>query len=268
MDINARFSITANPFIKSTRNRKIIETSEMKEVMIRLNYLKECLGIGLLTAEAGIGKTTAVNYWSSSLNPSKYKVIYIALSTLTTMEFYRKLAQELGCEMAHRKVENYNKIQQTIKSLANEKRITPVIILDEANYISSSTLNDLKMIFNFEMDSKEKAIVLLVGLPSINNTLSLRVHDPLRQRIVMNYQMDPLSMEDVKQYILDKLKSVDSVNEVFTEEALHAIASSSNGVIRIVDNLCNRCLLLADSQGIDFINGETVMKAFNDMQLV
>lgn len=170
--------------------------------------------------------------------------------------------------MAHRKVENYNRIQQTIKSLANEKRITPVIILDEANYISSSTLNDLKMIFNFEMDSKEKAIVLLVGLPSINNTLSLRVHDPLRQRIVMNYQMDPLSMEDVKKYILDKLKSVDSVNEIFTEEALHAIASSSNGVIRIVDNLCNRCLLLADSQGKDYINGETVMKAVNDMQLV
>jgi type II secretory pathway predicted ATPase ExeA len=268
MDINARFSITSNPFIKSTRNRKIIETNEMKEVITRLNYLKECLGIGLLTAEAGIGKTTAINYWSSSLNPSKYKVMYISLSTLTTREFYRKLAQELGCEVAHRKIDNYHNIQQAIRLLSNEKRITPVIILDEANYISSSTLNDLKMIFNFEMDSKEKAIVLMVGLPSINNTLNLRVHDPLRQRIVMNYHMDPLSIEDVKRYILDKLKSVDSSNEIFTEEALHAIASNSNGVIRVVDNLCNRCLLLADSQGKDFVNGEIVMMAFNDMQLV
>ncbi len=62
--------------------------------------------------------------------------------------------------------------------------------MDEANYINNAILNDLNPLFNFDMDSRDQAVVLLAGLPKLNDTLSLAVHEPLRQRIVMNYNLE------------------------------------------------------------------------------
>ena len=84
-----------------------------------------------------------------------------------------------------KKSDNFRIIQEEISRLALEKRKTPVIIIDEANYISNAVLNDLKILFNFEMDSRDRAVILLVGLPQLNHTLQLAIHEPLRQRIIM-----------------------------------------------------------------------------------
>ena len=86
------------------------------------------------------------------------------------------------------------------------KKKTPVIIIDEANYIKNAVLNDLKILFNFEMDSRDRAVILLVGLPQLNNTLQLSIHEPLRQRIIMNYNVDGYSKEEGRAYMEWKLK--------------------------------------------------------------
>lgn len=88
--------------------------------------------------------------------------------------------------------------------------MTPVIIIDEANYISGFVLNDLKLLFNFEMDSRDRAVILLAGLPQLNNTLRLGIHEPLRQRIIMNYDLEGLSREEGRDYIQAKLQAADS----------------------------------------------------------
>ena len=100
-----------------------------------------------------------IRNWARGLNPSLYKVIYSSLSTLTVMEFYRNLAAQLGMEPSYRKNDNFRIIQEAINRLALEKRQTPVIIMDEANYINPKILNDLKILFNFEMDSRARAVI-------------------------------------------------------------------------------------------------------------
>ena len=228
MDINAMFGMEYNPFRK-TRNMKHIETSEFREVQARLRYLQENHGFGLISGESGRGKTTAVREWARSLNPAMYKVVYISISTLTSLEFYRKLSEELNCVPAFRKVDNYRNIQEAINRYVLEKKITPVIILDEANYLSNTILNDLKMIFNFEMDSRDRAVVLLSGLPQLNNTLRLAAHEPLRQRIVMNYDLDGMSKEEGRRYIQEELRGADCTRTVFEENALEAVLNAANG---------------------------------------
>ena len=162
-------------------------------------------------------------------NPSLYKVIYTSLSTLTVMEFYRNLVAELGGVPAFRKPDNFRLIQGEITRLALEKRQTPVIIIDEANYINTAVLNDLKILFNFDMDSRDRAVILLAGLPQLNNTLRLGIHEPLRQRIVMNYNMDALSKEEGRDYITAKLKGAGCSQTVFDENAIEAILNAANG---------------------------------------
>lgn len=266
MDYISRYGLEFNPFIKNA-NEVIVETSEYKEIMYRLNYLLNNKGFGIITGSAGRGKTTTIRNWAKELNPSLYKVIYSCLSTLTVNEFYKQLAVEFGLEPMHKKSDNFKIIQEEINRYVLEKRITPVIIIDEANYINNGVLNDLKILFNFEMDSRDRAVILLVGLPQLNNTLRLVAHEPLRQRITMNYSIDSLNKEEAKEYILNKLHGAKSNVEIFNKNAIEAIINTANGVPRIINKICNSSLLIGNTKNVNIIDSDIVMLAVNENTL-
>ena len=266
MDYMSRYGFEFNPYVKGI-NDSLIETSQHREVITRLNYLSQVKVFGLITGQPGMGKTTALRTWKNNLNPAAYKVVYTSLSTITVLEFYRTLAEELGYEPAFRKNENFKIIHEGINRYVIEKRMTPVFILDEANYMKSATLNDLKILFNFEMDSVNKAVVILTGLPQLNNILRLSSHEPLAQRIIMNYEMEPLSIEEGIKFIQDKQKKAGSHMEVFERNALEAIVTASTGIPRIIDKISNQTLLIGNTLNENIITAETVMKAVNDIQI-
>lgn len=266
MNYHTRYGLEFNPFVKNSKEI-LVDTKESKEVSFRLDYLAKTKGFGLLTGAPGRGKTTAIRNWAASLNPSLYNVVYSSLSTLTVQDFYRNLAQELGAQPAFRKPDNFRLIQNEITRLALEKRKTPVIIIDEANYISNAVLNDLKMLFNFEMDSRDRAVVLLAGLPLLNATLRLTIHEPFRQRIVMNYNMEGISKEEGRTYISKKLAGAGCHHTVFEDAAVEAILNAADGTPRIINKLCNACLLIGDSSNAATIHADIAMQAVNDCEL-
>ena len=266
MDYTSRYGMDFNPFIKNSRE-VVIETSEYKEIIYRLNYLLQNKGFGLLTGGPGQGKTTTIRNFIKGLNNSLYKVVYSSLSTLTVAEFYKHLAMELGLEPMCRKTDNFRNIQNEINRYALERKITPVIIIDEANYISNGILNDLKMLFNFDMDSRDRAVVILVGLPQLNNTLRLVANEPLRQRISMNYNLEGLSKLEAKEYILNKLKGANCNISIFEDNALEAIVNASNGVPRIINKLCNASLMIGNTKNINIIDSDIIMDAVNEIEL-
>lgn len=266
MNYTAKYGLEFNPFLKNSKEIPI-ETDEYKEVQFRLNYLFHTKGFGLLTGNSGCGKTTSIRNWINSLNPSLSKVIYTSLSTLTVMDFYRNLVTSLGQEPFFRKTDNCRIIQTEITRLALEKKVTPIIIIDEANHISNAILNDFKILFNFEMDSRDRAVILLAGLPQLNNTLRLGIHEPLKQRIVMNYNMDVLSKEEARTYILGKLKGAGCNQPVFEDNAIEAIINASGGIPRIINKLCNSSLLISNNRNLNIISADVAMQAINDNEL-
>ena len=139
--------------------------------------------------------------------------------------------------------------------------------MDEASYIGNGILNDLKILFNFEMDSRDRAVLLLAGLPQLNNTLRLAVHEPLRQRLVMNYNLDGMSKEEGRCYIQEKLKGAGCTQTVFEDNALEAILNAANGTPRMVNKLCNASLLVGNSSGLNIITADAVMQAISDCEL-
>ena len=266
MDYTSRYGMDFNPFIKNSKEI-VVETSDYKEVIFRLNYLLNNKGFGILTGGPGRGKTTIIRNWANSLNSSLYKVIYISLSTVTVVEFYKNMATQLGLEPMCRKSDNFKIIQNEITRYSVEKRITPVIIIDEANYINNAILNDLKMIFNFDMDSRDRAIVLLVGLPQLNNTMRLVANEPLRQRITMNYNLDNLNKSETKDYILAKLNGAKCTTNIFDETAMEAIANASNGIPRIINKICDSSLMIGNTKNLNTINSDIIMLAVNESEL-
>lgn len=79
------------------------------------------------------------------------------------------------------------------------------------------------------MDSRDRAVILLVGLPQLNSTLRLGVHEPLRQRIIMNYNMEGMSKAEGRIYIFEKLKGVGGTPEIFDGNAVEAPIYADDG---------------------------------------
>lgn len=266
MDYIARYGLEFNPFLKNSRDI-YIETEETREVRFRLDYLAKTRGFGLLTGAPGLGKTTALRSFAASLSPANFKVVYTALSTLTVQEFYRHLVVSLGADPCYHKTDNFRLIQSAINRLAIEKRMTPIFIIDEANYLNTAVLNDLKLLFNFEMDSRDRAVILLAGQPQLNSILSLNAHEALRQRLIMNYSMEGLSREEGRAYITGKLSGAGCRQTVFDEAAMEAVLNAANGIPRIINRLCDSCLLISHTGGLGTVTTEAAMKAINDVQL-
>ena len=266
MDYAARYGLEFNPFLKNAKD-VLLDTSDFTEGKVRLNYLGDTRGFGVLTGEPGRGKSTLARVWASSLNPSLFRVSYHSLSSLTVMDFYRQVASGLGAAPSFRKNDLFDDIQREIKRCALEKRITPVIIIDEADMLSHKVLSDLQSMFNFEMDSRDLAVILLVGQPRLNTTLNQSTHEALRQRIVMNYHMGGITKEEGRRYILKKLEGAGSRQSVFDDNAIEALLNAANGTPRVINKLCSRSLMIGASLGANIIDAEAVRKAIADTQL-
>lgn len=266
MNYIAKFGLEYNPFNKNSK-QTIIESNDSKQLLFRLKHLEETKGIGLITGEPGLGKTTLVRYWANSLNKSLYKIIYIQHSTISVYEFYRILSIEFHLEPSFSKRKNFIAIQAEIKRLTIEKKITPVIIIDEANYLSSGILNDLKLLFNFDMDSKDRAILLLVGQNTIRNALNLKSNEDLKQRICMNYLLQSLDKTEAKGYIETKLERAGLKGEIISPEAYQQIINYSNGIMRTIDQIMDKALLFLCNRKEDIISGDMMMEAINECSI-
>ena len=102
----------------------------------------------------------------------------------------------------------FKQIQESIYTYHHMKNITPVIIVDEAQFLTNSVLDDLRLIFNFEIDSKDYAILVLAGQTPFITQLSRQAHEALRQRIVVNYCLHGLTKDETKEYVKSRLEKV------------------------------------------------------------
>lgn len=261
------FGITYNPFVK---NSKFIEykSNDFKQLIIRLNHLTKNNGLGIITGEPGLGKTTAVRLWSSSLNTSSYNVIYIKLSTLSICEFYTQLASSLHLEEIGSKRKNFKNIQDEIKRLYVEKRITTVIVIDEANHLSTQILNDIKMLINFDMDSKDFMIMLFVGQNTLRSSLLAKSNEPLRQRISLNFNFSHLEQNEVKGYVLDRLKTSGLfIDNFISEQAFEVLVNNCFGTPRIINQIMDKCLFFVENKKEDCITEHTMLNAVEEITI-
>ncbi len=183
------YSLLREPFAKDTDPSEAYPGAAFQEALQALEYVKRTRGIGLLIGEPGVGKTFALRALKESLSPSLHHVVYFPLSTGGVMDFYRGLALGLGEEPKYRKVDLFRQIQQAIERLHHERRITPVFISDEMHFAKDAFLQDIAILFNFEMDSTNPFVLILAGLPHLQGKLRLNQHRPLDQRIIMHHAM-------------------------------------------------------------------------------
>ena len=116
------------------------------------------------------------------------------------------------------------------------------------------------------MDSKDKAVVILSGLSSINDALNYRSHDDIRQRIVTKFEMQPLSENDSLNYLQTKLEKAGGSMSIFEEGAVKAIISLSAGIPRMIDKVMNTALLIGDKYNSKLITREVVQMVEDEIK--
>ena len=262
------YGFSKNPFDKQTISEKdAFASHDHKEATSRLGYLKNMRGIGVFTALPGFGKTFALRCFAKSLDRNLYEVAYICLSTVSITEFYRQFCAALGIDAPHGKPAMFRAIQDRLYHLFKEKKKPFVLILDEANELSSAILKDLKMIMNYDYDTIYCFTLVLAGEPHLNHILEKPIHEALRQRIVIHYSYTGLSDSETEQYLRHKLRVAGATDSILGEGTLPALIGYARGCPRLLDNLMNQALMLGAQLQKPTLDAEVMMAAVNSLAL-
>jgi type II secretory pathway predicted ATPase ExeA len=242
-------------------------SNDYKEMISRLNYLKNMRGIGLFTASPGLGKTFALRCFAKSLDRNLNEVAYVSLSTVSVLEFYRQFCAILGIDAPHGKPAMFRAIQDRLYHLFKDKRKPYILILDEAHELDAAILKDLKMLMNHEYDSFHCFSLVLAGDYRLNKTFEKPVHEALRQRVTIHYNFSGLSDAETEQYVLHKFRIAGAAESILGDGTLPAIIGFAHGCPRLIDNLLNEALLLGAQLEKPFLDTDIIMAAVNNLAL-
>ena len=258
------YGLSKTPFTKDIPASSVFSSRNLEEFLSRMEYFKTVRGIALVWGEPGTGKTTSMRTFIESLNLQTHMPVYLPLSTLTVMDFYRHLALGLGLLPRFRKVDLFHQVQERIASLSAQKAQIPVIILDEAQHLRNDLLHDLQMIFNFNMDSKNPAMVILCGTPTIVPMLRIHVHEGLFQRVIVHHEFSGLGPDEADNYLKAMLRVAGSSSPIFTPDAATAIFEASRGKPRLINALASKSLLIGAAREARTIDSKIVQEAAMD----
>lgn len=262
------YGLSYNPFDKQQIQEKDHFVShDYNEMINRLNYLKEIRGIGVFTARPGMGKSYALRCFAASLNPSLYHMEYMCLSTISVADFYKQLCAMLGVSEKGGKPAMFQAIREQITYLYKEKRQPLLLAIDEAQYLNTGILNDIKMLMNYGYDSVNHFTLILCGESHLNDTLRKPVHEALRQRITIHYNYSGLSDDEVGKYILHKLSLAGASATIINEAALSAVHSYTQGNPRLIDNLMTDALTIGSQREKKVIDADVIHDAVENQGL-
>lgn len=254
--IKAAFGFSKLPFARECG--EAFDHDRFRTALESFHYLAERTGIGTLTAPPGCGKSVLLGTFLEGLSKTAYYPVYLAHTTCGTIDLYRQILHGFGVEPAYRKADLYRQLQERLLSLSRDKRIRPLIAIDEAQRLSRCFLEEIRLFTNFDCDRSEEVVLILAGHPQLTSNLRLAINEPLAQRIIVRATLGPFSRDEMVAYVHFRLKTVGRSAPIFTECGLEALYKASRGIPRIIDHLAERSLIEALRQKQKEINSQLV----------
>lgn len=262
------YGLEKNLFQKEINPKEAFKSSNFNNVLTRLQYLKETRGIGIFTGIPGVGKTYALRCFADDTNKDLYKIIYISATKLTKFEFLNCLCKNLGLDVGNCYMnEIEEKIQNAIKKLWKEQRKRLILIIDNVENLKSEIILELKILYDFDMESMDYVSIALVGNSTIRDELKKVKYESFKQRIIVKYEFECLTKEEVEEYIKSRLELSGQSKNIFTDNAIYALYMVSKGNIRILNVLIINCLIIGSQNEKTLIDEEVVRMAKEQNEL-
>lgn len=259
------YNLKTLPFQKDINVSELYKSSSFKECSSRLEYVKENRGFMMLTGAPGTGKTTALRRFAYSLNTNAYECFYIPLATVSILDFYRQLCYYLTGEKLSKKAQLFSCIQDGIKHRIKNNKKVPVIIFDEVHLLKNENFNELQIIFNFNFDSTNPAIVILSGQSHLRDRISREILTSFRQRISVRHHIITLTKEELIIFINHSMENVNCIDSIFNNSAMEAIYNVTRGNIRETCNLALKSLYIAAKNKLLQVTEEEIFQATKEV---
>jgi len=241
------FGLRANPFNVNPDPRYLFLTRHTEEALACLTYgIQSRKGFVLLTGEVGTGKTTLINKLLEWLRLQQVATAFIFNSRLNTTQFLDYMMADFGipCDSKAKSqvlLRLYNWLLDRYR--AGE---TAVLIVDEAQNLTEEVLEEIRMLTNLETFTEKLLQIVLVGQPELEQKLKLPQLRQLRQRLTLRARTHPLALDETKSYVQQRLRIAGcNGQQIFEPETLIAIHRYSNGIPRVINLLCEHCLVSA-----------------------
>jgi type II secretory pathway predicted ATPase ExeA len=256
-----RFGLSSHPLPKNAQGKTLFDkTPSYARLERAFSRLSRDPGLGVLVADAGVGKTAAIRNLCARLPRPDYLVLYFCDTAVSPLDLYRSLAVEIGVRPSHRRAELWTDIKKTLIHMVDERGTTPVIVIDEAQHLSDRFLADLSGFLNFAFDSRDLLALWLVGLPALERTLCLAQHAPLLMRVVDKVHLEPLDRDTFAAAIDHGLRAAGATTKLLADPTLEMLFRSSRGVLRVAARLLRAALQIAHDRDQAFVD-ESVMEA-------
>ena len=248
------FALKHYPFERTTHADELFQSEAQGEARARIRHLLDLRGIGLLTGEAGSGKTTVCRHVAADLHAGRFRVRYVSLSTGSVLDTYNAIASEFGLPGFAARAAAYRAIRTEVSRMVAESKQIPVLIFDEAHHLRNDILEELRLLTNYRMDAEKRLCLLLVGLTELRRRLAMSAHESLAQRIVVRCHLGGLRHQEVDAYLDHRLRLAGARVALFEPAAVEAIALATNGIPRQVDRIAHHALLAAAGAQLPSVN--------------
>jgi len=251
------FGLRANPFNVNPDPRYLFLTRHTEEALACLTYgIQSRKGFVLLTGEVGTGKTTLINKLMEWLRLQQVATAFIFNSRMDVAQFMDFMMADFGipCEGQSKS----QILQRLYNWLLDRYRAgeTAVLIVDEAQNLSDEVLEEIRMLTNLETFTEKLLQIVLVGQPELEQRLKQPQLRQLRQRLTLRAKTHAFNLEETKSYINQRLRIAGANGDaIFSEDATAGIFRYSLGVPRVINLLCEHCLVSA------FVDQQKVVKA-------
>jgi general secretion pathway protein A len=240
-----------------------------KEALASIIYgVEKKKGFVLIVGPVGVGKTTILRAYLERVNNDKLKTIYVFNSNISYNNLLKLILRDL--EVAPESGETSAMVTQLHEALIDEYRQgrNVLLLIDEAQNMPVDTLENLRMLSNFETTTEKLIQIVFSGQPEFEKTLNLQELKQLKQRIAVKAIILPFTVNEGVTYISHRLKAASGKDlAIFTSSALKKIVENAKGIPRVINVLCDNCLITAYGCGQKKVTVRLVKEILSDFGL-
>jgi putative secretion ATPase (PEP-CTERM system associated) len=262
------YGFTDRPFQLTPDARFYFDSRTHRKAMAYLGYgLAQGEGFIVITGDVGAGKSTLVAHLMATIDRSRLNAINIVSTQVEGDDMLRLAAQGMGLPTEEvEKAQLLERVEHHLEEQARKGKRT-LLIVDEAQNLPTSSIEELRMLSNFQVGGQALLQIFLLGQPEFRDKLQRSEGlEQLRQRVIATHHLDPMEANEVEPYITHRLSLVGwDGRPSFDQDAFAEIYRVTGGVPRKVNQLAGRVLLHASLEQLDRIEDEIVAAVAEDM---
>jgi type II secretory pathway predicted ATPase ExeA len=260
-DLRSHFVFNTTPFTCEIPIDQAYQLDFFDQAMTGLRQAVENRMSATLIGPAGTGKTFILRTLRAHLPEARYKVRYLKVTDLSKRDMCREMAAAVGIPPVGNYPTLVRRLQETFLTLFTTDGLRPVIFIDEAHDMKPDVLAMIRLLTNFEMDSKLVISVILAGQPTLKTMLSRDSLSDIAHRLAYCVTLRLLTREETSRYLAHRLAMVGCTTECFAPEAVDALFEIGRGNLRAIDYLALTCLQLAADLGDQVVGLDHVTQA-------